>query len=279
MTMSPVIVNPLRLLSAVFVLVTALHAQSVVDLSTQSRNADFSNFPRTRVLKTGTLFPANCQTGELFFKSDAPAGQNIFGCVSPNLWTSQGGGGTANTGLTTVALTSATSLSIGASCSDSNPCNVGLGATVYSFVSAATVNLSGGTGNAYIYIASDGSLTVGHNVSLTCSGACLVVSGVTSFPSDAIPIAIWGATNGAWSTGMDVQAILNKDFVRTGLGLISVSAGYQQISIDETIVPTRAAVPPTATSSCVSSSWAADASFFYICVAPGTWLRVAIAAW
>ncbi len=263
---------------------TSLQAQSVVNLPTQSRNADFSAFPRTRPIKTGTVVPATCQTGDLFFKSDAAAGQNIFGCVAPDVWIGQGSGGGGTPGSTAgvvgVTLTSPTTLSIGASCSVTSPCNTGVGSTVYSLVSGAVVSLAGGTGNAYIYIASDGSLTVGHNLTLSCSAACVASPGITGFPADAVPVAIWAATNGAWAaTGGDVRAVLNKDFIRIGLGLISVSGNYQQISVDQTIVPTRVTVPPTSTSSCVSSSWAADTAFLYICVAPSTWRRVATTAW
>lgn len=37
--------------------------------------------------------------------------------------------------------------------------------------------------------------------------------------------------------------------------------------------------PATATSAGVAGQVSYDASFFYVCVAPSTWRRVAIAAW
>lgn len=41
----------------------------------------------------GTTLPANCQVGQLFFKTDSAAGQNVYGCTSANTWTLQSGGG------------------------------------------------------------------------------------------------------------------------------------------------------------------------------------------
>lgn len=43
-------------------------------------------------IKTGTSLPGSCTTGDLFFKSNATAGQNIYECIS-NVWTQQSGGG------------------------------------------------------------------------------------------------------------------------------------------------------------------------------------------
>lgn len=39
--------------------------------------------------KTGTVLPGACAVGELYFKSDATAGQNLYQCQSPNIWTQQ----------------------------------------------------------------------------------------------------------------------------------------------------------------------------------------------
>jgi hypothetical protein len=79
-----------------------------IDLRTQTKSVDFSNAPSTRPFKTGTTLPATCALGEAFFKANAPAGQNWFGCTSTNNWTLQSGsgGGTALNGYTTVAFSS-----------------------------------------------------------------------------------------------------------------------------------------------------------------------------
>lgn len=41
----------------------------------------------------GTTLPATCTVGETYFKSDATAGQNMYGCTATNVWTALGGGG------------------------------------------------------------------------------------------------------------------------------------------------------------------------------------------
>lgn len=67
-------------------------AQTKVDLQNQSRNVDFSTASTTRPIKTGTVAPASCAVGELFFKTDASAGSNLLACTSTNTWTVQAGG-------------------------------------------------------------------------------------------------------------------------------------------------------------------------------------------
>ncbi|MFL6352715.1 MAG: hypothetical protein ACJ74Z_12825 [Bryobacteraceae bacterium] len=65
---------------------------TTLNLSTQGRNADFSNFPFTRPLTQGSSLPSTCQVGQLFFHTAAPIGANIFSCASPNTWAGVGSG-------------------------------------------------------------------------------------------------------------------------------------------------------------------------------------------
>jgi hypothetical protein len=67
--------------------------QTAIDLRTQSKSVDFSAASSTRPLKTGTSLPATCTAGEMFFKTDAPAGSNLYGCTAANSWSLQAGGG------------------------------------------------------------------------------------------------------------------------------------------------------------------------------------------
>ena len=66
--------------------------QTQLDLRTQGKNVDFSNATMTRPVKTGTVLPAQCAAGEMFFKSNAAAGANLYGCVAANTWAVQSGG-------------------------------------------------------------------------------------------------------------------------------------------------------------------------------------------
>lgn len=71
---------------------TLLYAQTQVDLRTQSKSIDFSGANTTRPVKSGTTLPATCNVAELFFKSDAAPGANVFACTAANTWTLETGG-------------------------------------------------------------------------------------------------------------------------------------------------------------------------------------------
>jgi hypothetical protein len=52
--------------------------QTTVDLSRQGK------------LGTGTTLPARCTVGQVFFKTDAPSGTNLYACAAPNTWAAVG---------------------------------------------------------------------------------------------------------------------------------------------------------------------------------------------
>lgn len=274
-------------------LAAAAFGQTQVDLRTQSKSVDFSSAGATKPAKTGTALPSTCGAGEVFFNLSATAGQNLYLCAAANTWTqlttggSSGGGGgsaTSTSGLTDliVAKTSATTLSIGANCSTAAPCNVRFGNRTATIVNPATVTVpSGATGVAYIYLTSQGILSVGDSMNLQCN-ACSEQPGVTQFPFDAIPLFTWSATTGTWDNtgGVDLRAFLSTKNILAGTGIITTeSAGQTVVSVDSTVAGVRVAVPGSATSACSQGNYAADTSYFYQCVAANTWRRVAIVAW
>src|SRR5260370_1240375 len=64
---------------------------NTLDLRTQSKSIDFSGVP-TKTTQTGTVLPATCSTGQIFFKTDAPGGENmLYGCTGTNTWTIMSG--------------------------------------------------------------------------------------------------------------------------------------------------------------------------------------------
>lgn len=211
----------------IFLGVTAAVAwsQTQINLQSQGRDVDFSAAPNTKPAQAGTFLPTSCSAGAVYVLLSNPPGQNVFICTSSNTWSVQaGGGGSAPNTLTLTA--SATVLSIGANCGASSPCNVRVGSTIYAFTNGATATISAGTGSAYIYISSAGVLTVGHSMTVACGGGCVAQSGITAFPVDSYPIAVWTATNGAWSqSGQDVRATLGRDLVTAGNGLTASSSG------------------------------------------------------
>lgn len=64
--------------------------KSVSPVSTASP-VDFSGAASTKSVKAGTSLPGTCAVGELFFKTDATAGANVYGCTATNTWTAQAG--------------------------------------------------------------------------------------------------------------------------------------------------------------------------------------------
>jgi hypothetical protein len=76
-------------------LVGALAAagQTAVHLKTQAKSVDFSAASMTKPAKAGTIIPATCEVGEVFFKTNAIAGQNLYGCVATDSWSLLGDGG------------------------------------------------------------------------------------------------------------------------------------------------------------------------------------------
>ena len=277
--------------------VIAAHAQTQVDLRTQAKNVDFSGASSTKPARTGTALPGSCTVGEMFFKLDATAGQNLYACTSLNTWTnligtgSGGGGGGGSTPTTASALldfqvtrTSGTVLTVGANCTSGTPCAVRFGNRVQTITVGATVALSGtDNGIAFFYVSNQGILTIGYDtIAIACSSGCTAVSGVTSFPADSIPLATWTATGGGWDNngGLDFRGFLSTKAVTASVGLlVSELAGLTTLSVDTTMVGLRVGVPPTATSTCTGGSWSADTSFHYVCVAPDTWRRAAVSSW
>jgi len=155
-----------------------------------------------------------------------------------------GGGGAAmayQLGDLVATLTSSTVLSIGANCGPSAPCNVRFGYQVISITSSATATISGSaTGAAYIYVNASGGLVVGHNLTVACSG-CSQQSGITAFPANVIPVAIWTATNGTWDNtgGRDQRAFLSAKAVVGGQGIVVTEApGQTTVTVDNGVIPT-----------------------------------------
>jgi hypothetical protein len=276
--------------SLLFAFFTAtLFGQTQVDLKTQSKSIDFSGANATKPLKSGTFLPPVCSVGEMFYKTDAPAGANLYACTSLNTWTLEAGGGGGGGASMAVQLgdfaitrTSASTLTIGANCSASTPCNVRFGNLVYSVITSATATTAGGTGAAYFYVSPQGTLTVGHNVTVTCSATCAAQSGITSFPPGSVPLYRWSATNGAWDPtgGSDLRAFTSTKVVQPGAGITSTEiSGITILGADATLIGMRAPVPATSTSACVSGSYAVSSSFYYLCVSSGSWRRVAVTSW
>jgi hypothetical protein len=254
-----------------------------IDLRSQSRNVDFSAASSTKPFQSGTGLPSTCGLGAMYYRLDAPAGMNVYGCTAANSWTLEQGPQAASMasqlGDFAVTLTSPTTLAIGANCSTTTPCLVRFGALVYSFASGATATISAGSGLALVYVSSAGVLTVASNVTASCNSGCTALSSATAFPADAIPVFTWSATNGTWDTsgGADQRAFLSSKSVTAGTGITTTEiSGKTQLSADTTVIGLRVAAPPTSSTACTAGSWATDGSFFYLCTGTNVWGRAAL---
>jgi hypothetical protein len=237
------LVSPLILAAAL-----SAAAQTQIDLRTQGKNVDFSGATSTKPFRTGTGLPASCSTGETYFRTDAMAGQNLYLCTAANTWSLESGGGggggaTMASQLTDfgAARTSTMVLTVGANCSTATPCNARFGNTVYSFTNSCTATLTAGTGTAFLYVASGGILTIGHNLTVSAAGGCAAQGNVTNFPAGSIPLYIWTATNGNWDAtgGHDFRALLSIKDISAGTGVATLESGGQTtVSVDSALVPT-----------------------------------------
>ncbi len=236
----------LAVVAVVAVVAFSVRAQTKLDLQHQARGVDFTGATYTKPVRMGSALPSTCAAGEGFLLSSAPAGANLYFCLATNVWVLEGpSGATASSGsLSSLATTtSGPVLTIGAGCSSTTPCNVRVGSVIYAITNAATANLSGGTGTAYVYVTSSGTLTVGHNLTLTCTAVRSAVSGITAFPRDSFPIATWVAASGTWGTGTDVRAPYGTDPITVSAGLVGAQfAGSTDLSVDTTLIPTYSAL-------------------------------------
>src|SRR5271165_3824154 len=90
----------LRVLLLALAVLTA-GAQTQIDLRTQAKSVDFTAATSTKPMKAGTVLPATCAVGEMFFNTGATAGSNVYACTTTNTWTAQGSGASGCTGCVT----------------------------------------------------------------------------------------------------------------------------------------------------------------------------------
>ena len=196
--------------------------QTRVSLSKQTKDVDFAAAVSTRPFKTGATLPASCQVGELFFKANAPVGQNIHGCTSTDVWTQLGG---TNSVVTSYSLTDCGVTLQGAAAVVNTPCRVSLGGVVHEITAGAVATLSGASasGTVYFYWDATGHLVADENTTATatCNGLCQTAS-TGGFPAGVTPIAKAMFTNNVFSGVTDLRAFLSNRPVYCGTGLTCI---------------------------------------------------------
>ncbi len=81
----------LKLILGMALMALIATAQTQLDLRSQAKKVDFTEAVSTKPLKTGAALPEHCSVGEMFFKSNAPSGSNIYACAAIDTWEAQGG--------------------------------------------------------------------------------------------------------------------------------------------------------------------------------------------
>ncbi len=262
-----------------------------INLASQSKHVDFSGASATKPSKVAAAIPAVCSMGEIFFDSNAPAGQNLYGCTATNIWSQLGGNG-AGAGMVSQLLdfglnnTSGTVQTLGALCSGTTPCQSRSGTAYFVMTAPAPATLSGTvtTGTVFWYLSSSQILTVGHNsaATLSCSAGCAVATGIMAFPPDSIPLWQTTFTANVWDviapSTMDKRALFSRNVIAAGSGISSVSdptTGIQTLSTDPLQVPRYFAKLPGAP----SSTCTAGRDFYTDTAGLNLWFCDATNAW
>jgi hypothetical protein len=217
-------------------------AQTQVDLRTQAKNVDFSAAAETRPFKMGTSLPPSCLSGDMYFKTDSPAGTNLFTCLSGN-WTQVDGNRKTD---------------FQASLSDGRTSNT-----------PTTVNVEAGTfrsGNAVTTVASPAAIESGFgalrpgaqiwiefdpvthllflisNAAVTQSNLTLtnIVAGsaaASSFTSGRIPIAVCsgGAQADQWTACTDARSPFSTTMLNAGPGIQVVPQSNGSLTVSGTL--------------------------------------------
>ena len=227
------------------VLTPASFGQTQIDLRTQGRNIDFSAATSTKPVKTNTGLPATCTVGDLYFRSDAAAGNNLVGCTSLNTWVLLGDGIGGGGDLQDFTLAS-TSTMVSVSC-PTGACLYRIGEKVFFFTtdsSATGLSGSGASGTVFFYINASGVRAFGHDGTVV-TGATLSnlvgETGVTSFPADSFPLSQCSVNGNLFLSCTDLRAAFGRTIADPGPGILitqNPSSGKTTVAINPSYVPT-----------------------------------------
>ena len=216
-----------------------LAAQTQVDLRTQTKNVDFSGAPTTKPVKAGTALPATCSTNELFFKTNAAPGGNLYFCTATNTWTQSG---LPSASQATDFLVTAQGASATIQCT---VCKYGIGAKTFvvsSNMSASSLTGTGGSTTVFFYLNSTGTPQFGYD-GATVTGATLTgLAGqtpITSFPGDSIPLASCAVSANQFTACTDFRAVYRRNVSIAGSGIVVLddpSTGLTTYTVNPAVV-------------------------------------------
>lgn len=217
--------------------------QTRVDLRTQSKSVDFTAANMTKPFKSGTALPGACTLGEAFFKTDAPAGTNLYACTSLNSWTLE-------TGTTPAGASFAVAGPVATIAFPSEGSNFRCGNRTTTLSNPATITLGAASApagsQAWVYF-DCGSSALRLDTNASMNQANITVAGITKgltsaggFPTDVIPIARLSAGNNTvnqWDTTItDWYAFQNASVYKAGsfLSRTANGDGSMTLALDTT---------------------------------------------
>lgn len=221
------------------------HAQTRVDIRAQAKNADLSQMNPTRPLQVGTALPVSCSTGDLFFKSSAPSGQNIYGCTNVNTWTLQSAGSQGGSASFQMAIGdlkpsyNASTLTIG----------TGYCWGINKPSAQATITAGSGNGNFVAYCTDTQTIVVEHSltagVTIQCTNCNTIALATPTVPEGMYKIASGAITAGAFSSVNDDRTFMTGHRHTNGAGMnTQCSAGTCVDQVDAAIVQLKTETYP-----------------------------------
>jgi hypothetical protein len=281
-----------RNLSILMVVIVAtfgrVYAQTQVDLRTQAKNVDFSHASSVQPFPTGSVLPALCAQGSMFFNLAAPPGSNLFGCPAPNSWVLETGGGNSNGGTVTAA-----SIDQGDFVSPAS------GSTTTYVASPAVCPTSLSVGQAYWFLPDKPNGVSGPTLNLCSFGPKTIVhrdgsglgigelaTGVYGYPIvyDGLAFELGYESLAAGPSGCITVTRTNSQplvdmnsLCYTQPAAANVYTGANDFSASPFLaIPTG--TPATSGAACTRGAIQYDASYMYVCVAANTWRRAALSA-
>lgn len=256
------------------------------------------------LLSTGTSLPNTCTVGSLFFKSDATAGQNLYECQSPDMWTQQLNSGGAPTNAQYIVL------ALNGSLSAERVLTAGSG-----------IGFTDDGANSTLTVAFDSSVLTGNF--LANSGSNTLLAGIGNICVPSLTTECWrlspaqspstihaGSLNVSlssgfgWANATAYGYFLNP--VTAERTWTMQDANYVVIGRDTTDILTNKSIsasqitagtfgsgnyvfpgklniaqqtPASAGATCTANQFVFDTGFLYVCTTTDTWKRVAVSSW
>lgn len=176
-----------------------------------------------------TSLPGACQVGEQLFKTNAPAGNNLYGCTATNIWTLLAGGVGGSGGLAQFDMTktSATIFTLCSTCASNTPgvvMNNGIQAASITASVTGTISGANASGTIFTYLANGNVPTIAHNTAatITPSAGWTVATGIAVLPTDVVA-SFWAITftNNVIDTiapaTMDIRGVYNLTLAGTNV--------------------------------------------------------------